>query len=72
MDKLPEEFMLPAELLGLSEIEVVSVKLTREGSFVVFVKSTRQEILWAWFKYAEHFPPSRVLLKNNFRLKIAL
>lgn len=45
MDKLPEGFMLPAELLGLSEIEVISVKLTREGSFVVFVKSTRQEIL---------------------------
>ena len=45
MDKLPEGFILPAELLGLSEIEVISVKLTREGSFIVFVKSTRQEIL---------------------------
>ena len=31
MDKLPEGFMLSAELLGLSEIEVISVKLTREG-----------------------------------------
>lgn len=46
MDKLPEGFVIPPELLGLSEIEVISVKLTREGSLHIFVKSTREEILY--------------------------
>ncbi len=45
MDKLPEGFVLPPELLGLSEIEVISVKLTREGSLHILVKSIREEIL---------------------------
>ena len=45
MDKLPGGLELTPELLGLSEIEVISVKLTRQGSFHVLVKSTRQEIL---------------------------
>jgi transposase len=45
MDKLPGGLELAPELLGLSEIEVISVKLTRQGSVYVLVKSTRKEIL---------------------------
>lgn len=45
LDKLPDGFVLPAELLGLSELEIISVKLTRAGSIHILVKSTREEIL---------------------------
>lgn len=45
MDKLPGGLELTPELLGLSEIEVLSVKITRQGSVHVLVKSTRKEIL---------------------------